>query len=201
MLSGGFFPHHDDDELSSIHTIDFFVEDMNNPHTHNPHLQLQMQQQSQQHPQFAQDPSHHISRNSTDISQSYPNPSVQKTEMTSPTANDLIAPGSSDEKKPAVKPTKTLNRVPRTLFPLSLRSLSTLIFTLFFRCMCKHKILVVIPNLHLLSFEIQNACRKQKMRCEGAENPPCRRCRHAGLECLFEKPTREPTLTGEAGLE
>ncbi|KAL5494991.1 hypothetical protein ACEPAI_453 [Sanghuangporus weigelae] len=47
----------------------------------------------------------------------------------------------------------------------------------------------------------QNACRKQKMRCEGADNPPCRRCRHAGLECLFEKPSREPTLTGEAGLE
>lgn len=39
------------------------------------------------------------------------------------------------------------------------------------------------------------------MRCEGADNPPCRRCRHAGLECLFEKPSREPTLTGEAGLE
>ncbi|KAI0778385.1 hypothetical protein BD413DRAFT_466315 [Trametes elegans] len=47
----------------------------------------------------------------------------------------------------------------------------------------------------------RNACRKQKMRCEGAENPPCRRCRHAGLECLFEKPTREASLTGEAGLE
>ena len=47
----------------------------------------------------------------------------------------------------------------------------------------------------------KNACRKQKMRCEGAENPPCRRCRHAGLECLFEKPSREASLTGEAGLE
>ncbi|PPQ63001.1 hypothetical protein CVT24_006107 [Panaeolus cyanescens] len=46
-----------------------------------------------------------------------------------------------------------------------------------------------------------NACRKQKMRCEGADNPPCKRCRHTGLECLFEKPTREATLTGEAGLE
>ncbi|TFY81848.1 hypothetical protein EWM64_g2171 [Hericium alpestre] len=46
-----------------------------------------------------------------------------------------------------------------------------------------------------------NACRKQKMRCEGAENPPCRRCKHAGLECLFEKPSREASLTGEAGLE
>ncbi|KAL4069755.1 hypothetical protein V8B97DRAFT_1969116 [Scleroderma yunnanense] len=46
-----------------------------------------------------------------------------------------------------------------------------------------------------------NACRKQKMRCEGADNPPCRRCRHAGLDCLFEKPSREATLTGEAGLE
>ncbi|KAI6162085.1 hypothetical protein EDD17DRAFT_1579833 [Pisolithus thermaeus] len=33
----------------------------------------------------------------------------------------------------------------------------------------------------------RNACRKQKMRCEGADNPP--------------KPSREATLTGEAGLE
>ncbi|KAJ7042412.1 hypothetical protein C8F04DRAFT_1207929 [Mycena alexandri] len=47
----------------------------------------------------------------------------------------------------------------------------------------------------------RNACRKQKMRCEGADNPPCRRCRNTGLECLFEKPSREATLTGEAGLE
>ncbi|KZT33256.1 hypothetical protein SISSUDRAFT_431482 [Sistotremastrum suecicum HHB10207 ss-3] len=46
-----------------------------------------------------------------------------------------------------------------------------------------------------------NACRKQKMKCEGAENPPCKRCRHGNLECLFEKPSREATLTGEAGLE
>ncbi|KAF9566152.1 hypothetical protein CPC08DRAFT_658350 [Agrocybe pediades] len=46
-----------------------------------------------------------------------------------------------------------------------------------------------------------NACRKQKMRCEGADNPPCKRCRNTGLECLFEKPSREATLTGEAGLE
>ncbi|KAK7468717.1 hypothetical protein VKT23_003220 [Stygiomarasmius scandens] len=46
-----------------------------------------------------------------------------------------------------------------------------------------------------------NACRKQKMRCEGADNPPCKRCRNTGLDCLFEKPSREATLTGEAGLE
>ncbi|THV06007.1 hypothetical protein K435DRAFT_773506 [Dendrothele bispora CBS 962.96] len=39
------------------------------------------------------------------------------------------------------------------------------------------------------------------MRCEGADNPPCKRCRNTGLECLFEKPSREATLTGEAGLE
>ncbi|KAJ4485944.1 hypothetical protein J3R30DRAFT_3442999 [Lentinula aciculospora] len=39
------------------------------------------------------------------------------------------------------------------------------------------------------------------MRCEGADNPPCKRCRNAGLDCLFEKPSREATLTGEAGLE
>ncbi|KAG6830299.1 hypothetical protein H0H92_001377 [Tricholoma furcatifolium] len=47
----------------------------------------------------------------------------------------------------------------------------------------------------------RNACRKQKMRCEGADNPPCKRCRNTNLECLFEKPSREATLTGEAGLE
>ncbi|KZV93797.1 hypothetical protein EXIGLDRAFT_716777 [Exidia glandulosa HHB12029] len=46
-----------------------------------------------------------------------------------------------------------------------------------------------------------NACRKQKMRCINAEDPPCKRCRTAGIECLFEKPSREATLTGEAGLE
>ena len=38
------------------------------------------------------------------------------------------------------------------------------------------------------------------MRCEGAENPPCKRCRQQSLECLFEKPNREASLT-EAGLE
>ena len=39
------------------------------------------------------------------------------------------------------------------------------------------------------------------MRCEGAENPPCKRCRQQSLDCLFEKPNREASLTGEAGLE
>ncbi|KAG9080364.1 hypothetical protein FRC06_006683, partial [Ceratobasidium sp. 370] len=32
-----------------------------------------------------------------------------------------------------------------------------------------------------------NACRKQKMRCEGPENPPCARCKAAGIQCVFEK--------------
>ncbi|EJU00144.1 hypothetical protein DACRYDRAFT_117704 [Dacryopinax primogenitus] len=36
-----------------------------------------------------------------------------------------------------------------------------------------------------------NGCRKQKMRCEGADNPPCKRCRHANIPCMFEKPMRE----------
>jgi hypothetical protein len=39
------------------------------------------------------------------------------------------------------------------------------------------------------------------MKCEGADNPPCKRCRNGGLDCLIEKPSREATLTGEAGLE
>ncbi|KDN36432.1 hypothetical protein RSAG8_10824, partial [Rhizoctonia solani AG-8 WAC10335] len=32
-----------------------------------------------------------------------------------------------------------------------------------------------------------NACRKQKMRCDGPENPPCTRCRTNGTQCVFEK--------------
>lgn len=35
------------------------------------------------------------------------------------------------------------------------------------------------------------------MRCIGAEDPPCKRCRNGGLECLFEKPAREGTQVGE----
>lgn len=29
-------------------------------------------------------------------------------------------------------------------------------------------------------------CRRQKMRCEGADNPPCKRCRNGGHQCVFE---------------
>ena len=100
--------------------------------------------------------------------------------------------------KPDVKPpVKTLNRVPR------MRSTCTHLAILlidFLRGLCK----ALSPQPHSptdLPLPIQNACRKQKMRCEGADNPPCRRCRHAGLECLFEKPSRDGTLAGEAGLE
>ncbi|KAG8998596.1 hypothetical protein FRB93_013528 [Tulasnella sp. JGI-2019a] len=32
-----------------------------------------------------------------------------------------------------------------------------------------------------------NSCRKQKMRCEGPDNPPCARCRAQGQSCVFEK--------------
>ncbi|KAJ3852861.1 hypothetical protein EV368DRAFT_82133 [Lentinula lateritia] len=85
-----------------------------------------------------------------------------------------------DDKPRDVKPVvKTLNRVPR----LSKNFLSYDVH--------------ISQSRHIF----QNACRKQKMRCEGADNPPCKRCRNAGLECLFEKPSREATLTGEAGLE
>ncbi|ORY92965.1 hypothetical protein BCR35DRAFT_298595 [Leucosporidium creatinivorum] len=33
------------------------------------------------------------------------------------------------------------------------------------------------------------ACRKQKMRCEGADDPPCKRCTNQKLECVFERRT------------
>ena len=39
------------------------------------------------------------------------------------------------------------------------------------------------------------------MRCEiGPDaNPPCKRCKHSGIECQFEKPQREANLSAEAG--
>ncbi|KIY45786.1 hypothetical protein FISHEDRAFT_48819 [Fistulina hepatica ATCC 64428] len=58
-----------------------------------------------------------------------------------------------------------------------------------------------VKTLNRVPRTSSNACRKQKMRCEGADNPPCKRCRNAGLECMFEKPSKEASLTGEAGLE
>ncbi|GAA5876989.1 hypothetical protein JCM1840_007091 [Sporobolomyces johnsonii] len=37
-----------------------------------------------------------------------------------------------------------------------------------------------------------NLCRKQKMKCEGPEKAPCRRCRAAQVECVFENPPAAP---------
>ena len=40
------------------------------------------------------------------------------------------------------------------------------------------------------------------MKCDLEEaGPPCKRCRHAHIECLFEKPQRESALGSDAGLE
>ncbi|TIB30165.1 hypothetical protein E3P84_03445 [Wallemia ichthyophaga] len=44
-------------------------------------------------------------------------------------------------------------------------------------------------------------CRKQKMRCQNADDPPCVRCKSANIPCTFEKPARDSTAIGEAGLE
>lgn len=44
-------------------------------------------------------------------------------------------------------------------------------------------------------------CRKQKMRCQNADDPPCVRCKSASIPCTFEKPARDSTAIGEAGLE
>jgi hypothetical protein len=102
-----------------------------------------------------------------------------------------------------IKPVRTtLNRVPRPSKAPSLPLVSSLTSThVVSRCLrefpsiCTHLAIPLTPS------PAQNACRKQKMRCEGAENPPCKRCRQQSLECLFEKPNREASLTGEAGLE
>lgn len=42
----------------------------------------------------------------------------------------------------------------------------------------------------------QNNCRRMKMRCVGAEDPPCKRCRNASLECVMEKPGRSSNEGG-----
>lgn len=34
------------------------------------------------------------------------------------------------------------------------------------------------------------ACRKLKTRCDGADDPPCRRCRSGGHECIFVESKR-----------
>lgn len=42
------------------------------------------------------------------------------------------------------------------------------------------------------------ACRRQKMRCEGTDNPPCKRCVANG-ECSCHAPPRRTLLTGLMG--
>ncbi|OWZ63172.1 hypothetical protein AYX14_03309 [Cryptococcus neoformans] len=44
-----------------------------------------------------------------------------------------------------------------------------------------------------------NNCRRMKMRCVGADEPPCKRCRNSGLECIMEKPGKS-TSGGESGV-
>ncbi|KAK4047443.1 hypothetical protein OIO90_006188 [Microbotryomycetes sp. JL221] len=40
-------------------------------------------------------------------------------------------------------------------------------------------------------------CRKQKMKCEGPDKAPCKRCRTAGVECVFEAaPPVAPRVRG-----
>ncbi|QRV82372.1 Fungal specific transcription factor domain [Ceratobasidium sp. AG-Ba] len=41
-----------------------------------------------------------------------------------------------------------------------------------------------------------NACRKQKMRCEGPENPPCARCKAAGTQRIRSLETQFATMQG-----
>lgn len=119
--------------------------------------------------------------------------SVKKVEDSS---GDPTKPPPKQDVKPVVK---TLNRVPRTHSTPS--PLAILLIDIPRSIRGLRNAFSLQPSPLLISLSIQNACRKQKMRCEGADNPPCRRCRHAGLDCLFEKPSREATLTGEAGLE
>ncbi|WWC89988.1 uncharacterized protein L201_004918 [Kwoniella dendrophila CBS 6074] len=44
-----------------------------------------------------------------------------------------------------------------------------------------------------------NNCRRMKMRCVGADDPPCKRCRNGGLECVMEKPGKSGGGDGGIG--
>ncbi|WVQ71655.1 hypothetical protein IAR50_001195 [Cryptococcus sp. DSM 104548] len=44
-----------------------------------------------------------------------------------------------------------------------------------------------------------NNCRRMKMRCVGAEDPPCKRCRNSGLDCIMEKPGKSTSGGDGAG--
>ncbi|WVN85319.1 uncharacterized protein L203_100464 [Cryptococcus depauperatus CBS 7841] len=44
-----------------------------------------------------------------------------------------------------------------------------------------------------------NNCRRMKMRCVGAEEPPCKRCKNSGLDCIMEKPGKS-TSGGDANV-
>ncbi|WWC61081.1 uncharacterized protein I303_103659 [Kwoniella dejecticola CBS 10117] len=44
-----------------------------------------------------------------------------------------------------------------------------------------------------------NNCRRMKMRCVGADDPPCKRCRNGGLECVMEKPGKPGSGDGNIG--
>ncbi|KAL7409659.1 hypothetical protein BDY24DRAFT_402566 [Mrakia frigida] len=37
-----------------------------------------------------------------------------------------------------------------------------------------------------------NNCRATRTRCIGCDDPPCKRCTNANLDCVFEKPPRDP---------
>ena len=102
-----------------------------------------------------------------------------------------------------IKPVRTtLNRVPRTSEVVCALDIFTDFKPVSSPGACvSFPVPVFTRVVPLIPSPAQNACRKQKMRCEGAENPPCKRCRQQSLECLFEKPNREASLTGEAGLE
>lgn len=67
---------------------------------------------------------------------------------------------------------------PKSSLPSAQRALSTLL-ALVFSC--------------LLTYIAGVLCRKQKMKCEGPDRAPCKRCRTAGVECAFETPP--PTTT------
>jgi hypothetical protein len=61
-----------------------------------------------------------------------------------------------------------------------------------------------VSCLHFINYGLifhlyrpQAGCRKLKIRCEGAVQPPCKRCAKAGVECLFFVAPKVESLTSQ----
>lgn len=70
---------------------------------------------------------------------------------------------------------------------------------------CPQQVIRTVVLTHVLAMIFPGACnhcRRMKMRCVGADDPPCKRCRVTGEDCVMEKPRKgTSSLDAPAGDE